>query len=104
MISEGQVEDYNLTLIDFNVAKRFWDAEDDSPILLLTNTGTPNYQSPEMFGGLGQSYDEKSDIWSMGAVLFYLATGGHHAFDQDDQEELKEAITAGEFNRALPEY
>jgi len=34
--------------------------------------GTPSYMSPEMFKG---SFNEKSDIWSLGVMLFQVMTG-----------------------------
>jgi hypothetical protein len=34
---------YKVTLIDFNVAKRFVDVETGNPLRMLTNTGTANY-------------------------------------------------------------
>ena len=37
-----------------------------------TQTGTPYYASPEVWKD--ESYDQKSDIWSMGCVLYELAT------------------------------
>ena len=37
-------------------------------MLLQTQTGTPYYASPEVWKDL--PYDEKSDIWSTGCVLY----------------------------------
>lgn len=48
---------YKLTLIDFNVAKRFLDVENGNPLLMMTNTGTARYQAPEMLGGWMSRYD-----------------------------------------------
>ena len=39
----GDDRKVKLTLIDFNVAKRFIDTETCNPLLLMTNTGTPMY-------------------------------------------------------------
>lgn len=36
--------------------------------LLSTQTGTPYYASPEVWRDM--PYDEKSDIWSTGCVLY----------------------------------
>eukprot|EP00397_Hematodinium_sp_SG-2012_P020575 GEMP01021207.1.p1 GENE.GEMP01021207.1~~GEMP01021207.1.p1 ORF type:complete len:722 (+),score=169.85 GEMP01021207.1:100-2265(+) len=39
--------------------------------LASTNVGTPYYQSPEIL--MGQDYDDKSDIWALGCILYELA-------------------------------
>jgi NIMA (never in mitosis gene a)-related kinase len=41
-------------------------------MLAKTMCGTPNYMSPELVEGKG--YDRKSDLWSLGVVLFELLT------------------------------
>jgi len=38
--------------------------------LLYTQTGTPYYASPEVWGE--QPYDSKSDIWSLGCVIYEM--------------------------------
>ena len=48
---QNSEDEYKLTLIDFNVAKRYYDPENNNPIALLTNTGTPNYKAPEVIFG-----------------------------------------------------
>lgn len=40
--------------------------------LLYTQTGTPYYASPEVWKD--QPYDRKSDIWSLGCVLYEMVT------------------------------
>ena len=39
--------------------------------LLCTQTGTPYYASPEVWKN--KSYDSKSDIWSLGCILYEMA-------------------------------
>lgn len=40
--------------------------------LLFTQTGTPYYASPEVWKD--QPYDNKSDIWSLGCLIYEMAT------------------------------
>lgn len=95
---------FKLTLIDFNVAKRFLDLENGNPLLMMTNTGTARYQAPEMLGGWMSRYDQRVDLWSAGAVLYYLLTGGVHAFNSGLQSEIESTILKADFDKSLPEY
>ena len=38
--------------------------------MLHTQTGTPYYASPEVWND--EPYDQKSDVWSLGCVLFEM--------------------------------
>lgn len=51
---------------DFNVGKF------NSENLLHTKVGTPLIMSPELFNG--KQYDLKTDIWSLGCVIYEMAT------------------------------
>ncbi|KAM3129998.1 hypothetical protein pb186bvf_017894 [Paramecium bursaria] len=61
MNSDGTVK-----LGDMNVSKVA------KKVLLYTQTGTPYYASPEVWKD--QPYDSKSDIWSLGCVLYEMTT------------------------------
>ena len=55
-----------IKLADFNVSKVV-----KQNALLYTQTGTPYYASPEVWKD--KPYDFKSDIWSLGVVLYEMA-------------------------------
>ncbi|HUJ58312.1 MAG TPA: serine/threonine-protein kinase [Kofleriaceae bacterium] len=61
-------------ILDFGIAK----LEDDRPDRFRTRTGavlgTPVYMSPEQCNGGGR-IDHRSDIYSLGCVLYHLLTG-----------------------------
>ena len=93
-----------MTLIDFNVAKRFLDIDTGNPLLMMTNTGTARYQAPEMLGGWMSRYDQRVDLWSAGAILYYLLTGGIHAFSAPLQKDIEQQILTAAYDKSLPEY
>jgi NIMA (never in mitosis gene a)-related kinase len=61
-------EDGVVKLADFGISK----ALDRTTEKALTLVGTPYYLSPEACKNEG--YDNKSDVWALGCVLYELAT------------------------------
>lgn len=60
-----------------------------------TLVGTPYYLSPELCEGL--SYDEKSDMWALGIVLYELCTCGKKPFDAESLGPLVMQIMDGTY-------
>jgi hypothetical protein len=71
-----------LKVLDFGVAGRV-DADPGAQGQMLM--GTPNYMSPEQV--VGQLADHRSDIFSVGLVLYELITY-HQAFSGDSQQSI----------------
>ena len=66
-----------------------------------TQTGTPYYASPEIWKD--QAYDKKSDVWSLGCVL-YEAITLKPPFRANDMEGLFKKVIRGFYPRLPPEY
>ena len=62
--------------------------------LAYTQTGTPYYASPEVWQD--QPYDMKSDIWSLGCVLYEMAAL-EPPFKASDLQSLYKKVKAGVF-------
>nr|MDA8424465.1 serine/threonine-protein kinase [Nitrospiraceae bacterium] len=63
--------DGRVKLIDFGIARFFKDEQDEDTYVY----GTPGYAAPEQYG-TGQT-DVRSDLFSLGATLYYCLTGEH---------------------------
>ncbi len=62
-----------LLLTDFGVAKRL---DDQNPLTITGQVlGTPAYTAPEQLAGTMSAPTNRSDIYSLGAVLYYLLAG-----------------------------
>ena len=69
--------------------------------LLYTQTGTPYYASPEVWKD--KPYDAKSDIWSLGCVL-YEAAALHPPFRANDMKGLFQKVIAGKYPEIPKSY
>jgi len=68
--------------------------------LLYTQTGTPYYASPEVWRDM--PYDNKSDVWSLGCVLYEMTTL-KPPFRAEDMEGLYKKVLRGIFANSKKE-
>lgn len=69
--------------------------------LCYTQTGTPYYASPEVWKD--QPYDMKSDVWSLGCVL-YEAIALKPPFRAEDMQGLYKKILKGAYPRLPKQF
>ena len=64
-------------IIDFGIAKALGDAVNEGPLLTLEGQliGTPEYMSPERIAGNDDDFDTRSDVYSLGVLLYEMLSG-----------------------------
>eukprot|EP00568_Trieres_chinensis_P011971 CAMPEP_0183296170 /NCGR_PEP_ID=MMETSP0160_2-20130417/3845_1 /TAXON_ID=2839 ORGANISM="Odontella Sinensis, Strain Grunow 1884" /NCGR_SAMPLE_ID=MMETSP0160_2 /ASSEMBLY_ACC=CAM_ASM_000250 /LENGTH=341 /DNA_ID=CAMNT_0025457761 /DNA_START=70 /DNA_END=1095 /DNA_ORIENTATION=+ len=87
LVSESS--DSEVKIADFGFAKKVL-----APKTLSTQCGTPGYVAPEILEGV--PYDTKSDMWSVGVIL-YILLGGYPPFIENNQRELFRKIRRGDY-------
>jgi len=87
LTNEGKVK-----VLDFGVAQH---RESQNAIHTRAGTaiGTPSYMSPEQARGLGDKLDGRADIFSIGAILFYVLSGNRLHKGRSNDEALILAAT-----------
>lgn len=96
LISVQEDGSQSIKLADFGLAVELG----DDP--LYSVCGTAFYVSPEMLNETGYTY--KVDVWSTGVICFILLCGypPFTSENENNQDELFDAILAGEFQFAQP--
>ena len=87
---QSDENDSYIKLADFGFAARV-----HQPKSLTKQCGTPFFVSPEIL--MRQSYDEMSDMWSVGCIV-YLLLGGNLPFMGRTQKELFRKIVVGKYD------
>jgi serine/threonine-protein kinase len=94
----GHDEPFCAKLCDFGLAKRWMNADGDPEGSAMGNLtangmslGTPHYMSPEQ--ALGQrDLDQRTDIYSLGTVLFHCLTGATVHSGDDSRMIMTEQV------------
>ena len=88
MLVRSPDEDELVKVLDFGVAKFLHDTSDAANLTLTDATvGTPKYMAPEQIRG-GGKVDFRSDIYSLGAILYTMLAGGRLPIDGASVEEI----------------
>eukprot|EP00033_Pygsuia_biforma_P003057 GCRY01003359.1.p1 GENE.GCRY01003359.1~~GCRY01003359.1.p1 ORF type:complete len:335 (+),score=62.84 GCRY01003359.1:177-1181(+) len=90
-------DECNVKLADFGLAR----VMGSNSLFAHTYVGTPYYMSPEQVAQRG--YNEKSDIWSLGCLVYELAAL-NPPFDAHNQIALAAKIKEGRFSRIPSQY
>ena len=109
--SNVMVGEYGETVVvDWGLAKRRGEAEEVVPLVASSPEpgltlagraiGTPAYMSPEQASGDLPAIDERSDVFSLGAMLYELLTG-RAPFEGETATEVLEKVRAGSFPPVL---
>jgi serine/threonine protein kinase len=94
-----------MKLVDFGLARIYG----EEPDVHMTRTGmvvgTPHYMSPEQVSG--KPLDQRSDVYSFGATLYYLLTGQRHVegdnvMDILEQQRSKDILPPSHIQRDIP--
>lgn len=88
---------HDVKLGDFGLAR----VMNSDSFYAQTHVGTPYYMSPEQINE--QNYNEKSDIWSLGCIIYELAAL-RPPFKANNHLSLAIKIKAGKFDRIPSQY
>src|SRR5262245_23705313 len=75
---------WTVSLIDFGIACEVGAAQAAEPGEVIE--GTPHYLAPEQTGWMSRGCDARSDLYSLGATLYYACTGSPPFADLDPGE------------------
>jgi len=88
-MSKDPIEKNLLKIIDFGLSCKY---EPDQ--VLTTKAGTPYYVAPQVLAG---KYDQMSDLWSCGVIMYVMLCGYPPFFGETDAEVLSK-VRLGNFS------
>jgi eukaryotic-like serine/threonine-protein kinase len=72
---KGTRQGFRVKILDFGIAKLMGDKSNSPKTQTGTVMGTPAYMSPEQCRGTSDAMDHRSDIYSLGVILFHMVCG-----------------------------
>jgi calcium-dependent protein kinase len=89
------IEKTHFKVIDFGLACKFTENQ-----VLTTKAGTPYYVAPQVLAG---KYDQSSDIWSLG-VIMYVVLCGYPPFYGDTDADVLAKVRLGNFSFSAADW
>lgn len=86
-------------LIDFGLSRRFTKGEK----MTSHGIGSTHFMAPEVLAKDGNGYDERCDLWSIGATVFTIVQG-EPPFTGSGHEELAKQIASDEIDWEKPGF
>mmetsp|Transcript_29895 Transcript_29895/g.82077 ORF Transcript_29895/g.82077 Transcript_29895/m.82077 type:complete len:499 (-) Transcript_29895:275-1771(-) len=93
--TKDAIEDTGLKIIDFGLSCEFKPGQ-----YMKTKAGTPFYVAPEVLAG---KYDEKSDTWGIGVIMYVLLCGYPPFYGENDASILQ-AVRKGNYSFAAEDW
>mmetsp|Transcript_3923 Transcript_3923/g.10908 ORF Transcript_3923/g.10908 Transcript_3923/m.10908 type:complete len:507 (+) Transcript_3923:86-1606(+) len=87
--TKDSIEKNTLKIIDFGLSCKFEPGQ-----VLTTKAGTPYYVAPQVLAG---KYDQLSDMWSVGVIMYVMLCGYPPFFGETDAEVLSK-VRLGNFS------
>jgi len=87
--TKDPIEKNTLKIIDFGLSCKFTPDQ-----VLTTKAGTPYYVAPQVLAG---KYDQSSDMWSCGVIMFVLLCGYPPFYGENDADVLSK-VRLGNFS------
>merc|ERR1719291_1578291 len=88
-MTKDPIEKNLLKIIDFGLSCQF-----EANQVLTTKAGTPYYVAPQVLAG---KYDQMSDLWSCGVIMYVMLCGYPPFFGETDAEVLSK-VRLGNFS------
>jgi len=83
-------DDLRVKILDFGLAKRYLDDRDDTLTLEGVVMGTSRAMSPEQ--AEGRPVDHRSDLFSLGSLLYQMLTGTHPFAVPSNMETMRRVV------------
>ncbi len=92
---QTQTRAFGFTATEYDLASKI--IADSNPTIDGELSGTPRYMSPEQADMQNSELDKRSDIYSLGVILYELLTCFNPFYDKKTEDEIIDAVTHGNY-------